>query len=432
MPPLRNRFAPLFLVLALTSCDRGGGGDREARTLAVVQSWVEPVDASSWERSAPERPVAIYADRSGSMRGYLDPAYPTQTDYRSVIDGLQARLSPERIYGFGNRVRLEPNAGLDVLGDRAFYTDGNTELEQVVDTIAADSALQWNHLIIGDARRTDPNLAHRQFVRMRELGLRWTAAGGTFIVAVSRAPFTPVPGDPSGCHPPERGTSGAGTARTCPLYAFAFAAPGDGMALARSLGGLFEHLWAYPLPTAPAASLRISEAGPAEGTSFDPHWLPDGGSAAVPMISAETRATEPVVLRLEPTGASAPVLGTLLGSERTRAELWARPVSADEQPPAWRRRDPDAGAVRVSEDGREVRVFSPGGDDCLAAAPSEPCGTLYRLELRPGGSPAWLSDFEAKDAADRERTFGLGRLFESFVAQAPSAQPAARVYMLVR
>jgi hypothetical protein len=403
------------------------------RTQQVVEGWIETVDAGAWRATAPSKPVAIYADRSGSMRGFLDPSYPTRTDYRSLIDGLQARLSPGRIYGFGNRVRLEAGAGLDVLGDRDFYTDGNTELEQVVDTIAADTSRGWSHIVIGDGRRTDPNLAHRQFVRMRELGLQWTAGGGTFLMAVSRAPFRPVRGDPSGCHLPESGAAVAGDSLlTCPLYVFAFAAPGDGMWLAATFSDLFDHLWAFPIPTAPVGSLEIRQTVGVEGTTFDPVWLPSGGSASVPLVQAETPATRPITVTVEMSDRAAPNLGALLAGERTRAVLWARTVTDDEPPPEWGRQQASSGSVRVSDDGRELQVFSPGGDACLAVADAEPCGTLYRLDLLPVGRPAWLAQFEASDAADREGTFGLGRLFEPFAVQARQAVPLAQVYLLVR
>jgi hypothetical protein len=77
-------------------------------------------------------------------------------------------------------------------------------------------------------------------------------------------------------------------------------------------------------------------------------------------------------------------------------------------------------------------VFSPGGDDCASAGEGEPCGTLYRIEARTPGAPAWLARFEARQASDAERTFGLGRLFEPFHPLAASAPPLAMTYLLVR
>ena len=356
-----------------------------------------------------------------------------------MIDGLQARLNPQRIYSFGSRVRQEPHAKLDVLGNRGFYDDRNTELEQVIDTIAVDTARAWNHLIIGDARRTDPNLAYRQFVRMREAAIRWTAGGGTFLVAVSRAPFKRVAGDPSGCHagPSTGGDENDGdadsAARTCPLYAFAFAAPGDGMRIAAVLADRFDHVWAHPIPTIPLGHLTLRQEGNVDGVTFDPAWVPEGASTATPKIESDTPATTPLQLRLNPPDTTRRSLAaSLLGSERTQGELFSRPVTVDTPAPAWRRHDGRVGVVRVTDEGRALSVFSPGGDACLGLRAGEPCGTLYRLDLRPGGLPRWLEEFEAPEAGDPERTFGLRRLFEPFIPEAASAPPIARVYLLVR
>jgi hypothetical protein len=429
--PCISRSGPRRVLLAcaaLVACSPPA--DREALTQEVVRSWVDAPDSTSWRMGALAHPVAVYADRSGSMRGFLDPEYPTRVDYRSVIDGLQARLAPRRVYGFGSSVRLEPNAGIDVLGSRGFYGDRDTEMEEALDTIARDTLLAWSHVVIGDARRSDPDLAHRQFVRMRELALRWSRARGTFLVAASRAPFTPVPRDPSGCHAASAGER-ADLARQCPLYAFVFAAPGDGVRIAAELAGLFEHVWGYPLPTAPlaAAVLQPGDAAPEEGVEYDTQWL--SGPALVPRLEAGAPATRPFRASLVPADTSAPagrLLARLLGAG-ARLDLSARAVTADSAASPWRR---GAGAVRAVAGGTGVEVFSPGGDDCAAAGPGAPCGTLYRIEARAPGAPPWLARFEARAAADAERTFGLGRLFEPFVPLAATAPPLARTYLLVR
>jgi hypothetical protein len=399
--------------------------DREASTQEVVGRWVEAPDSAGWRTGAPAHPVAVYADRSRSMRGFLDPAYPTRVDYRSVIDGLQARLAPRRVYGFGSSVRMERNAGLDVLGSREFYGDRDTEMEEALDTIARDTLLAWSHVVIGDARRSDPDLAHRQFVRMRELALRWSRARGTFWVAVSRAPFTPVQGDPSGCH---AAATGGDDSRRCPLYAFVFAAPGDGIRIAGELAGLFEHVWGHPVPTAPLAAVVLRTGGADESVEYDPAWL--SAPAVVPRIEAAEPATRAFRATLVAADTSSPA-GRLLArllADGARLDLFARPVTADTVATPWRRQN--GGAVRAS--GTGVEVFSPGGDDCAAAGEGEPCGTLYRIEARAPGAPPWLARFEAREAADAERTFGLGRLFEPFHSPASSAPPLARTYLLVR
>ncbi len=426
--PRRGRRALLTCVVLLAACKPPA--DREARTQEVVGGWVDAPDSAAWGMGAPAHPVAVYADRSRSMRGFLDPKYPTRVDYRSVIDGLQARLGPRRVYGFGSSVRLEPNAGIDVLGSREFYGDGDTEMEDALDSIARDTLLAWSHVVIGDARRSNPDLAHRQFVRMRELALRWGRARGTFLVAVSRAPFRPVQGDPSGCHAASAG--GGDTARQCPLYAFVFAAPGDGVRIAAELAGLFEHVWGHPLPTAPlgAVALRPDGAAPEEGVQYDAAWL--SGPATVPRLEGGSPATHPFRATLVPANDSSPagrLLDRLLAG--ARLELFARPVTSDSAATPWRRQG-GTGAVRAAAGGTEISVFSPGGDDCLAADEGEPCGTLHRIEARAPGAPPWLARFEAREAADAERTFGLGRLFEPFRQLAAGAPPLARSYLLVR
>ena len=418
-------------AVALAACQPPA--DREARTQDVVRAWVEAPDSAGWRTGTTAHPVAVYADRSGSMRGFLDPAYPTRVDYRSVIDGLQARLRPRRVYGFGSSVRMEPDAGLDVLGNRDFYVDRDTEMEEALDSIARDTLLAWSHVVIGDARRSDPDLAHRQFVRMRELALRWSRAGGTFLVAVSHAPFRPVQGDPSGCHAAAARGQGDST-RRCPLYAFVFAAPGDGVPIAAELAGLFEHVWGHPLPTAPltAVALRPGGAAPEEGVEYDAAWLSD--PAPVPRLEADSPATRPFYASLAAADTSAPA-GRLLArllADGARLEIFARPVTADSAASPWRRQGGGTGPVRAGADGTGVEVFSPGGDDCASVGEGEPCGTLFRIEARAPGAPPWLARFEAREAADAERTFGLGRLFEPFLPPAAAAPPLARAHLLVR
>ncbi len=429
----RSRLARLLPLCAVLLAGCPAPPDPEALTQEVVRGWVEAPESAEWRMAAPAHPVAVYADRSRSMRGFLDPAYPTRVDYRSVIDGLQARLGPRRVYGFGSSVRLEPSAGIDVLGSREFYGDRDTEMEEALDTISRDTLLAWSHIVIGDGRRSDPDLAHRQWMRMRELALRWTRARGTFLVAVSRAPFRPVQGDPSGCHAASAGEQG-GSGRNCPLYAFAFAAPGDGVRIAAELAGLFEHVWGHPLPTAPltAVMLRPGDAAPEEGVQYDRAWLSD--PPIVPRIEAAAPATRPFRATLEPADTSAPA-GRLLArllADGPRLELFARPVTSDSAAAPWSRQGGGSGAVRAAAGGAGVEVFSPGGDDCAAAGEGEPCGTLYRIEARAAGAPPWLARFEARQAADAERTFGLGRLFEPFLPLAAGAPPLARTYLLVR
>ncbi|MFL5386458.1 MAG: hypothetical protein ACJ8GN_28395 [Longimicrobiaceae bacterium] len=403
-------------------------------------------DPRPWKGDAPAHPITVYADRSGSMAGFLDPAFPTRTDYRSVIDGLKARLAPQQVYGFGTTVRRELRPDLGVMDDRAWYGDRNTETEQVLDSVAADAAHARTHLIVTDGRRSDPTRGYGQFERMRDVAQGWIRAGGSFVVAVSLAPFTPVKDDPSGCHV-QRGERGQGAADEpegaegggglkCPLYVFAFAAPGDGMRVGATLAQLFDHVWMYPAPTAPGKTFVLDQdpATPGESATFEHQRLLAADSAAVAAVEGTEPATRPLRLHLRQPDTDSPagrLVAALLASG-TRAELAARGVTSDSVAIDWMRQDGHTGAVRFLNSGRTLEVFSPGGDDCRAAPPSEPCGTLYRLELYPTGAPAWLAELEARDASDVERTFGLGRLFEPFRANAAATPPLARAYLMVR
>jgi hypothetical protein len=39
---------------------------------------------------------------------------------------------------------------------------------------------------------------------------------------------------------------------------------------------------------------------------------------------------------------------------------------------------------------------------------------MFAVDVVPAGVPLWIGEFAAKDASDVVRTYGLGRLFESF------------------
>ncbi|HLL81634.1 MAG TPA: hypothetical protein VK420_03245, partial [Longimicrobium sp.] len=171
-------------------------------------------------------------------------------------------------------------------------------------------------------------------------------------------------------------------------------------------------------------------AAPGEGVQYDAAWL--SSPATVPRLEGESPATRPFRAVLVPANDSTAVgrlLDRLLAG--ARLELSARPVTSDSAASPWRRQGA-TGAVRAAAGGTGLYVFSPGGDDCTAAGEGEPCGTLYRIEARAPGAPPWLARFEAREAADAERTFGLGRLFEPFLPLAGSAPPLARSYLLVR
>src|SRR4051794_13919881 len=67
-------------------CNKTGVGEAGDHALA---SCLTKDDSGTYEAAQSRAAdVAVFVDRSASMQGFLDPAYPTHvsTDYRSVID----------------------------------------------------------------------------------------------------------------------------------------------------------------------------------------------------------------------------------------------------------------------------------------------------------------------------------------------------------
>ena len=411
---------PLVIALLLTACDSCGVTPRDesqdvvlAQTLAgrgQVRGWT-PLD------SAARGPVLLYVDRSRSMRGFLDPQYPTRvpTDYRSVIDAFDAGLAPQRVFGFGNRVQAAEKAGLGVLGNQGFYDDGNTEMEQVFDLIAADTAEASTHVIIGDGRRSSPDVANNQYVRLRALADRWTAGGGTFLVAASRAPFHPVKEDPSACGSEASEQAG----KVCPLYAFAFAAPGQESRVASTLARAFEHLFVAPLPAVAGSAVALVKSGQG-GPDVDRSWARAADGTPIVRVRSDSALNVParvaVLLRDSTLPLGRAQLAALRG-EGTEARIFVRPLA--DSSPGWRTSPPRGALVRTTADPFVFEFFSRGADNPAF---------LYRIELRPTGVPGWLQDFDAEAAGDPLRTFGLGRLFERFRITVPESGGSALTF----
>jgi hypothetical protein len=412
---------PMAALLGATDCGRKGASS-EAEDMARAARLAVSDSLPVWPGADANRPVRLYVDRSQSMRGFLDPEYPTRvrTDYRSVLDGFAARLRPEQVFGFGDEVRAAHGSGLDVLGDRGFYADGNTEMEEVFPLVEADSQLASTHVIIGDGRRTDPNAANGQFVRMRALAERWIAAGGTFVVAASHAPFEPVEADPSGC----RGTGGEADQETCPLYAFAFVAPGDQGRVAAALAATFDALFVTPLPALPATGVRLAGESTAAIT-LEPRWAKDAGGAPIARVRGPAFTNQPLRARVVVNDTASPRARGALAALRGRRlvpEVSVRALGDDPAAAPWIT-SAGSGLMRPVEDTLAVDFTTRGADAVRY---------LYRLELRPAGEPAWLQAYDAGEASDTRRTYGLGRLFESFRAQDPRAgPPVLRLYAVV-
>ncbi len=421
----------LPLIVLLAACERDGdnrppppGGEVGDLQNAAALADGDPLKV--WPAQDANRPVVLYVDRSQSMKGFLDPEYPTRvpTDYRTVLFGFEARLEPAQVFGFGDGVPEEKQGGLGVLGDTTFYSHRNTEMEAVLRLVEMDSSLGSTHVIIGDGRRTDPTVADGQFIDMREVAERWTTGGGTFIVAASHAPFKPVKGDASGC----RGSASEAEAgrETCPLYAFAFVAPGDQGRVTAALAATFEKLYVTPLPAIPETGVRLA-ASSRPDIDLEPAWEKSARGAPIARVRGPAATNQPLRAQILLADTMSPLgRGTLaaLRGRRLVPQVSARQLMDNPAASPWQASTATGGLLRPVNDDPLALDFITRGADAQRV--------LYRLELRPTGEPAWLNAYDAERAGDTQRTYGLGRLFEGFRARDPqSAPPVLRLYVVV-
>jgi len=373
--------------------------------------------------------VVLYVDMSQSMRGFLDPEFPTgePIEYRHVIDILDARLSPTPVNGFGSRVREIGEKASGTLANQAVYSDGNTQMEDVFPRVHADSQLTSTHIVIGDGRRSSQISSINQFTAMRKTAREWIARGGTFAVAASEAPFKPVAADPSGCRTANaRGDGGEGPDSSdadqarCPLYAFAFIAPGEQTRVVAALAEVFEHLYITPMPAVDDKLVHLRPASRSAATNlrFEPRWVTTP-KADIARVRGDSLVVRPLLAEItladstSPTGRAA---SAALHGQSLEARLHAR---LDSLPPTPWKQTTFGGLVRTGPDPLHLGFVSYG--------PDRP-RWMYRIELVPTGPPLWLKDFNAASARDAKRTYGLGGLFEAF---RQPARPALRAYVVV-
>lgn len=402
------------------ACDTAGLSpeerDRQLATCLALDAALE-----TWPSTRNQAPVVLYVDRSGSMRGFLDPDYPARADYRGVLDRLIVALQPGQAYGFGTSLQ-SIGTSLGTLGDRSFYSENNTELEDALERIAEDSAASSTHLIIGDGRRSDPNHAIEQYVRMRRLARRWIGQGGSFMVAASQAPFNPVAGDPAGCRSP-----GEADAMTCPLYAFVYIAPDQETRVVSTFAAseTFEHFFIWPLPAASPTRVVVEQQQREIGV--EPGWETAENGEIIARVRGDAFTNVPARGRLELVGAddaAGRAAREALAGHSLRSQAYVRPLRESALESSWETTGGPGSLVRPVTD-------EPGVLEFLSHGPNAD-RHLYKVERYPTGEAPWLSDFDAQSATDEVRTYGLGRLFELFRSLATEgAAPVQRAYIVV-
>lgn len=355
--------------------------------------------------------LRIYVDRSGSMAGYLDPGFGAgygatdEGSLRQVIDRVLAAGSPgnRRVYGFGTKVVTVPTqTNQDVirtLVEQRFYSDNNTRLEDVLDSVAADGQRREVHLVVTDGRRGSGGDAIAQYRRLGELAREWAEdPSSLFAIAALKAPFHPVSRDKAGCW-----TSAPTTEFRCPLYLVLFAprSMADGvLARMRETGARLlvaptlsdDRVTVEVRPRLSYPNLRIAGGGtPHPRLSFQAPVKPD--SALVDLTVRLRQSVgrfaldDSVIIRLSQAAVSkAPAKKVWSSVDATTA--WVKPRAP--------RADAAATSITVPIVVRSRPQFSP---------------LRYLVEVSSAGRPGWLAGFEAAQHGDSVRTYGLSALF---------------------
>ena len=419
--------------VAASSCP--GAGPNQMGQIALAKCLATPGLARSSEDTPASSPsaVVLYVDRSGSMRGFLDPGYPTQqpTDYRAVIDKVAVGLHPIRGFSFGARLQgIAPS--LATLSSRSFYSDADTKMGDVFAAIANDTSETMSHVIIGDGRRGAAPVSIAQFVQMRDLADRWVSRGGEFVVATTLAPFKTVASDPSGCRKPSLAET---EVQRCPLYAFAFVRRSESAQVRATLATAFEQIFAWPTPLIPPSELALNPVEPVPpGLTYLRRWAVTADSAPIARITGAAPSTRLFRTKLslnDTTTFLGHANALVLAGEATTPVISARGFDLGALAQPWQPVTGGGALVSATDGGRAIGLGTHG-----------PSGTstIYRIDLAPTGEPSWLLNFDAQRADDVVRTYGLGLLFESFRIQAQRAlgseapplavHPLARVFVV--
>ncbi|MEP6620000.1 MAG: hypothetical protein ABJE47_11820 [bacterium] len=390
---------------------------------AKAKCLAEPGLSQSAQSASTPHDVVLYLDRSASMQGFLDPDYPTRikTDFRSVLDAIIAGLRPIEVHSYGSSI-ASASPSIGVLGRKEFYQDRDTKMEEVVALIGSDTGLGHVHLIVGDGRRGSPATADGQYVSLRDAAQRWIDGGGTFVVATSNAPFKTVESDPSGCR---RSGQQAADSQTCPIYLFAFVPHGDAMRIASAITDAFEHMFMWPAPTVPSNVLDFRSGDRNSKLNVNAIW--EHASDGTPIVrtgaAQRTLKTTPFAFGVKDTT-------TALG------RAYAKIQQGEENSVLLTSRSIVGGAAQLWQPagiGSEglVRSSAPSSFEISSLGTSAPA-SIVRVDVVPTGVPTWLSAVEASDARDVVRTYGIGRLFESFRQRAKqtSPTPLSRLYIV--
>ena len=387
-----------------------------------AQCLAEPALPRPTTGAVAQHDVILYLDRSASMQGFLDPEYPTRikTDFRSVLDAVIAGLRPREVHSYGSSVTMA-SSSIGVLGNKAFYQDRDTKMEEVIALIRNDTGEASSHLIIGDGRRGSPATADDQYVRLRDAAAKWVDRGGSFLVASSNAPFKTVESDPSGCRKP---TGGADAGQTCPIYLFAFIPKDDALRIAGAVTDVFEHLYMWPALGVPPRTVVLRATQGIGKLNVNGIWGRASDGSPIIRTSARERTVtpNPFIVDVDSDAVQGKTYKHMLEGQETGIALYSRALNGDRKQP-WQPMTGGGLTRAVLSAPRTVELASLGDGEA---------NSLVRIDIVPTGQPSWLPLVEATDAKDVVRTYGIGRLFEMFRQGAKQAPPTpiARVYLV--
>lgn len=365
------------------------------------------------------------------MAGYLDADFQGGlTGFRQVIQRVLATLeaTDRRIYSFGSRVAaVTAPSNQDVIRTlvrQDFYTDDDTRLEDVLDSVAADGARQALHLIVTDGRRGSGDAAIAQYQRLGALAKQWANGQGTlFATAAIDAPFAPVRRDKAGCW-----SKGGDADVLCPLYIFLFAPRSAAEEVLDRLRETGARIHVAPTFSDANVQAAYSSATPAQpGNTL----RTQGGTRKTPLhLFFETSSPQG-----RADGTVAVDVGVSAGRFALDDSLSVRTTSVGLTPSgrgpagAWAEvRDPSKSWVRpggVTVDREQLRARIP----LTLVTNPRISPTRYRLELVSTGWPGWLADFEAPGQGHATKTYGLSALFDQLPRRVtPIAAVVATVY----